>query len=48
MGVDKLDEAVAAIRGLIEAKVRTRSPMLINVNLRVPSSSLILCSLLKF
>lgn len=36
MGVDKFDEAVSAIRGLIEAKIRTGSAMRVNVNLRVP------------
>lgn len=36
MGVDKFDEAVANIRGLIEAKMRTGSHIRIQVNLRVP------------
>ena len=36
MGVDKFDEAVSAIRSLIEAKIRTGSAMRVNVNLRVP------------
>ena len=39
MGVDKFDEAVAAIRGLIEAKIRTGSSIRLNVNLRVPLGS---------
>ncbi|MEK7234271.1 MAG: radical SAM protein [Elusimicrobiota bacterium] len=36
MGVDKFDEAVGAIRGLIEAKRRSGSELGIQVNLRVP------------
>ncbi|MBI3548998.1 MAG: radical SAM protein [Elusimicrobia bacterium] len=36
MGVDKFDEAVTAIRGLIEAKVRTNSRIRVQVNLRTP------------
>ena len=39
MGIDKFEEAVSAIRALIEAKIRTGSPMRINVNLRVPLGS---------
>ncbi len=36
MGVDKFHEAVAGIRALIEAKIRTGSKIQIQVNLRVP------------
>lgn len=36
MGVDKFEEAVANIRDLIEAKIRTGSQIRIQVNLRVP------------
>ena len=37
MGVDKFDEAVGAIRGLIETKRRSGSTLGIQVNLRVPA-----------
>jgi Radical SAM superfamily/Iron-sulfur cluster-binding domain len=39
MGVDKFDEAVRAIRGLIEEKKRTGSAVRIQVNLRGPLDS---------
>jgi len=39
MGVDKFDEAVAGIRGLIETKRRTGSRLGLQVNLRVPAGS---------
>lgn len=39
MGVDKFAEAVAAIRNLIETKVRTGSQIRILVNLRVPNGN---------
>ena len=39
MGVDKFEEAVANIRGLIDAKERTASTISIQVNLRAPKGS---------
>lgn len=39
MGVDKFEEAVAAIRGLIDAKARKSSKISIQVNLRAPKGS---------
>ncbi|MBI4424047.1 MAG: radical SAM protein [Elusimicrobia bacterium] len=39
MGVDKFAEAVAAIRHLIETKVRTKSSIRVTVNLRIPRGS---------
>ncbi len=39
MGVDKFEEAARAIRGLIEAKIRTGSSIRVQVNLRVPPGS---------
>ncbi|MEK7383311.1 MAG: radical SAM protein [Elusimicrobiota bacterium] len=39
MGVDKFDEAVANIRGLIDAKELKRSKISIQVNLRAPKGS---------
>jgi radical SAM protein with 4Fe4S-binding SPASM domain len=39
MGVDKFDQAVSGIRGLIESKRQSHSPINVRVNLRIPKGN---------